>query len=133
MASLPRFIDLAVGSTMEWNNRPWKIANVGDEMVSLLGEGNALTELPLAAFELLVKEGRITGVPMPAGSCVNEEAAKILAEANEDDFRIANHRADIVGRRLRGEPLPHDNNVSERTLRYWVAQYKNMEAKHGCP
>src|SRR5260370_20290985 len=90
MANRPRFIDLALGSTMEWNNQPWKIANVGDEMVSLLGDGNAFTELPLAAFELLVKEGRITGVPIPVGPCLNGEAAKILAEANENDFPIAN-------------------------------------------
>ena len=130
-ANRPRFIDLAVGSTMEWNNRAWKIANVGDQMVSLLGDGNAFTELPLAAFELLVKEGRITGVPVPVETSLNEEAAKILANASEDDFRIANHRADIVGCRLRGERLPDNNNVSERTLRYWVAQYKVMEAKCG--
>jgi putative transposase len=130
-ANRPRFIDLAVGSTMEWNNRAWKTANVGDQMVSLLGDGNAFTELPLAAFELLVKEGRITGVPVPVETSLNEEAAKILANASEDDFRIANHRADIVGCRLRGERLPDNNNVSERTLRYWVAQYKVMEAKCG--
>lgn len=130
-ANRPRFIDLAVGSTMEWNNRAWKIANVGGQMVSLLGDGNAFTELPLAAFELLVKEGRITGVPVPVETSLNEEAAKILANASEDDFRIANHRADIVGCRLRGERLPDNNNVSERTLRYWVAQYKVMEAKCG--
>jgi transposase InsO family protein len=130
-ANRPRFIDLAVGSTLEWNNRAWKIANVGDQMVSLLGDGNAFTELPLAAFELLVKEGRITGVPVPAETSLNEEAAKILAHASEDDFRIANHRADIVGCRLRGERLPDNNNVSERTLRYWVAQYRVMEAKCG--
>jgi len=131
MVNSPRFIDLAVGSTVDWNNRAWKIANVGDKMVSLLGENNAFTELPLAAFELLVKEGKISGVVKRAESCLNDEAAKILAEANEDDFRIANCRANLVCRRLRGEPLPDDNNVSERTLRYWVAQYKDMEAKYG--
>lgn len=130
-ANRPRFIDLAVGSTMEWNNRAWKIANVGDQMVSLLGEGNALTELPLAAFELLVKEGRITGVPAQVETSLNEEAAKILANATEDDLRVANHRADIVGRRLRGERLSGNTDVSDRTLRYWVAQYRVMEAKCG--
>lgn len=131
MASNPRFIDLAVGSTVEWNNCAWKIANVGDKMVSLVGENNAFTELPLAAFELLVKEGRVSGVVLPAGARSNDEVAKILAEANEDDFRIANIRTNLVCRRLRGEPLPTDNNTSERTLRYWVAQYKEMESKYG--
>jgi putative transposase len=130
MANNPRFIDLAVGSAVEWNNRAWKIANVGDKMVSLVGESNAFTELPLAAFELLVKKGRVSGVSArPA--CTNDEAAKILSEANEDDFRIANYRANLVCRRLRGGTLPDDNNVSERTLRYWVAQYRDMEAKYG--
>ncbi len=131
LANNPRFIDLAVGSAVDWNNRAWKIANVGDKMVSLVGENNAFTELPLAAFELLVKEGRVSGVVTPTGTGLNDEAAKILSEANEDDFRIANIRANLVCRRLRGEPLPDDNNTSERTLRYWVAQYKEMEVKYG--
>lgn len=130
-ADRPRFIDLAVGTAVEWNNRAWKIANVGDTMVSLLGEGNAFTELPVAAFESLVKEGRINGVPVPAETPLNEEASKIFANASEDDFRIANHRSDIVRCRIRGERLPSNNNVPERTLRYWVAQYKIMEAKFG--
>lgn len=130
MANNPRFIDLAVGNGVEWNSRAWKIANVGDKMVSLVGENNAFTELPLAAFELLVKKGRVSGVSArPA--CTNDEAAKILSEANEDDFRTANHRANLVCRRMRGETLADDNNVSERTLRYWVAQYRDMEAKYG--
>ena len=127
--SNPRFIDLAVGSAVEWNNRAWKIANVGDKVVSLVGENNAFTELPLTAFELLVKEGRVSGVSTRT-PCINDEAAQILSEANEDDYRIANIRANLVCRRLRGESLPDDNNVSERTLRYWVAQYRDMEAKY---
>lgn len=127
----PRFIDLVVGSAVEWNNRAWKIANVGDKVVSLVGEDNAFTELPLAAFEVLVKEGRVNGVIAPGRTRLNDEAAEILSEANEDDFRIANIRAALVCRRLRGEPLPNDNNTSERTLRYWVAQYREMEAKFG--
>ncbi len=131
VASKPRFIDLVVGSAVEWNNRAWKIANVGDKMVSLIGENNAFTELPLAAFELLVKEGRISGVTTLSGTCTSDEAAKILSEANEVDFQIANFRANLVCRRLRGEPLPDDNNVSERTLRYWVAQYRDTERKYG--
>jgi transposase InsO family protein len=131
VANNPRFIDLAVGSAVEWNNRAWRIANVGDKMVSLVGENNAFTELPLAAFELLVKDGRIGGVTTRPGLSTNDEAAKILSEANEDDFRIANIRANLVCRRLRYEPLPDDNNVPERTLRYWVAQYREMEAKYG--
>jgi transposase InsO family protein len=126
-----RFIDLAIGSAVEWNKRAWKIANVGAQLVSLIGENNAFTELPLAAFELLVKEGQVNVVVTRGATYLNDEAAKIFNAANEDDFRIANHRVSLVRGRLRGEALPDDNNVPERTLRYWVARYKHMEAKYG--
>jgi transposase InsO family protein len=131
MANGPRFIDLTVGSVVDWNNRSWKIANVGDKVISLLGENDAFTELPVAALELLVKEGKISGIVTPDQSGRSDAAAKILSEADEDDFYSANSRANLVCRRLRGEPLPDDHNISERTLRYWIAQYKDAEAKHG--
>ena len=130
-AGRPRFVDLCVGTTINWNSRAWKIANVGDRIVSLHGEEDVFSELPLTAFELLVKEGRITGVSKQDGDSLSDEAARILANASEEDFRLANQRADMVRLRLRGERLPTGNNVSDRTLRHWVAQYKIMEAKCG--
>jgi putative transposase len=126
----PRFVDVAINATLQWNDRAWKIANIGSEMISLLGENNALTELPVSALEMLVKEGRITGLP-GSPSALSDQAASLLKEAGENDLRIANRRAEIVCCRLGGCRLPPENNVSERTQRYWIARYKQMEAKCG--
>lgn len=126
----PRFIDLAVGAAIEWNNRSWKIANVGDTDISLIGEDKTFTEIPLEAFEALVRNGRIAGLPLPTDS-LNDEAARILSNASEEELRIANDRAELVRLRLRGERLPANNNVPERTLRCWVAKYKTMETRCG--
>lgn len=128
--SAPRFVDVAINSTLQWNHRAWKIANIGSEMISLLGENNTLTELPVSALEMLVKEGRITGLP-GSPSALSDQAASLLKEAGENDLRIANRRAEIVCCRLGGQRLPPETQVSERTQRYWIARYKQMEAKCG--
>ena len=127
----PHFVDIEIGSVLEWNERTWKIANIGRDAISLIGENNALTELPLSAFETLVKHGRLKGLYANGSSNLCEEAASILREADPNDLQTANRRAQLVCCRLRGERLPQDNNVSERTLRHWVARYKLMEAKCG--
>lgn len=125
------FFDVEIGTVIQWNERPWKIANIGRDAISLIGENNALTELPVEALETLVKEGRVTSVAVGPSSHLTHEAAAILREADEDDLRTANRRAELVCCRLRGERLPRNNNVSDRTLRNWVARYKLMEVKCG--
>ena len=42
-----------------WDDRAWKVVNVGNKMVSLLGESGTLVEVPQAAVESLVRGGRI--------------------------------------------------------------------------
>ena len=42
-----------------WDDRVWKVVNVGNTLVSLLGGSGTLVELPQAAVESMVKEGRI--------------------------------------------------------------------------
>jgi hypothetical protein len=64
-----RTVSLAAGVPVQWDGRNWMIVNVGDAMISLLGVDHSFTELPVAAFEKLIGEGRITAVmndPAPA-------------------------------------------------------------------
>ena len=52
-------IECAVGRTLFWDGRTWKIINVGDERIGLLGHDGVFTELPFTALETLAREGRI--------------------------------------------------------------------------
>ena len=54
-----------------------------------------------------------------------------LAAASEDDLKVANQRFEIVRRHLNGEPPPDGASVPERTLRLWVARYREAKAQHG--
>jgi transposase InsO family protein len=120
--------NLCAGAVLIWDGRPWRIANIGQTMISLLGEDANLLELSQSAVESLFTEGRIA---QPAADRERGECRRVsdkLLHANEQDLKIANRRAEIVRRRLAGEPLPEGEGASARTLRRWIAGYRSAES-----
>src|SRR5207249_4866720 len=125
----PRFVDLTPGASVMWDGRVSTIVNSGERTVSLLGEDRALTEIPRETFETLVKDGRIAGAePRLTPESTHSE---LLSTASEDDLKVANHRFEVVRRHLNGEPPPEAAPVPERTLRLWVAKYKDAQEGYG--
>jgi hypothetical protein len=122
------FVRIAVGSSVTWDSRVWKIVNLGERRVSLLGEDGPLTEIPLETFEGLIREDRISA----AGQLCSSEsrAFQFLVAASEDDLKVANRRYDIVQRHLNGERLAGEEAVPERTLRFWMARYRQAEEQY---
>jgi hypothetical protein len=54
-----------------------------------------------------------------------------LAQANEDDLKMANQRFEIVRWHLNRQPAADQTSVPKRTLRLWVARYKQAETQCG--
>jgi putative transposase len=126
-----RWFSLRAGHTIAWDGRTWTVVNPGEKTVRLLGEDEALTELPVAVFEKLTKEGRIQGLSAKRESEAHTEIA-VLAAAGERDLSVANRRFNAVRCELRGEPAPPaSSRVSARTLRLWVSRYRKAEAYFG--
>ncbi len=67
--SISNPVTIAIGAAVMWDGKGWMIANDGEKHISLLAADGALVELPYAAFEALVKQGKITGLDegLPAG------------------------------------------------------------------
>jgi putative transposase len=124
-------IMLAVGETIIWDGTSWQILNPGNTLVALSGDEGALDEVPRPRYENLVKSGCIVGATTNKEITIHPEISRRLEAATEEDFRMANQRAEVVRAYLRGEPLPQHSSVSERTLRYWTAQYRAAEASCG--
>ena len=122
------FVRIAVGSSVTWDSRVWKIVNLGERRVSLLGEDGALTEIPLETLEGLIREDRISA----AGQIGSSESRtfQFFVAASEDDLRVANRRYDIVQRHLNGERLAGEEGAPERTLRFWMARYRQAEEQY---
>lgn len=125
----PQFVALAPGVCIMLDGRLSSIVDVRDKAVSIREADSAVKEMPLEAFEALVKDGRVAPATTPFQEM---KTSGVLAEANEDDLRIANQRLDIVQRHLNGEPTLDGKAVAERTLRLWVASYRKAETRCGC-
>ena len=113
------------GQSVSWDGTAWRIVNVGDSNISLLGANGALTELPRETLDRLLSSGSLKNAA--AGAPPLSEAARILNGASEADLREANKRFDLVKRHINGEPL----SVSARTIRFWTARYRAAQANHG--
>jgi hypothetical protein len=51
-------INLRANGQLDWDGKSWKILNIGNNNVSLLGEGNQFTELPGLVIEDLIRQGK---------------------------------------------------------------------------
>ncbi len=127
----PLFIDLSAGARLSWDGKGQAIINLGASTVSLLGEDGAFVDLPIALFEELVRQGKVTGVPAQIGVKHNAEAGRLLAEASPDALEEANRRYGVIWPQLHGEGGDF-SSVPERTARRWLAGYRKAEQLYGC-
>jgi len=124
----PRIISLVPGSTVIWDERPWTIANVGAKAVSLLSEHAGLVELPVPQFEVLVKEGKLTGLASDASLQRPGKLQDYLSRASPEDLQHANHRYEAIEPLLSGRRRSKD---ASRTERYWLKKYRDALEVHG--
>jgi transposase InsO family protein len=118
---------MAPGTLVAWDAKPWRIVNVGATAVSLLGDGQSLSELPAGVFQELVRAGRIVApstTPLPGP---NHEALEHISKASEAELRRANLRYECVCRFLQGYSRPEELSIPARTLRRWVSAYRQAE------
>jgi putative transposase len=121
---------ITIGSNLTWDGKGWKVLNVGETLISLLGDGQTFVEMPLTAFEHAVKGGHIV-VCTPDELSQLEDIWKTVASASERELQLANQRLRHVVAFLR-EELPFAGDpVPSRTLRRWVAQYQQAAKELG--
>lgn len=128
---IPRFIDLSVGSYIEWDNNKWRIVNVSETVISLMGEGQSFTEVPVTAFEKLVQANRITGITVEVSPSLHPEAKCLFEQADRRAYAKANHRYEIVRAYINGDPMPAGEKVSGRTKRRLKAKYLIAQERYG--
>ena len=119
------------GSSVNWDGRRWDILNTGQTKIALRRtDDNSVTQLPVAVFQSLIREGQLTVTsPQPQGS--NAEVMQRLSRASEEDLREGNYRHEIVRCLLDGTAPTSPIPVPLRTSRRWLAMYKNAEALYG--
>lgn len=124
-------LNLAPGSAVLWDGRHWTVVNPGRTTTSLLAEDATLVELPNTTLEALVGQGKLVGVTQPSQAGIGAEARQRLAQAGPDDLREANRRHALIAPILAGG-VSAPVAAPARTLRRWLARWREAERIHRC-
>lgn len=119
-------VEVAVGTSVNWDGILWTILNTGKHSVALLGLDEQFQELPNAVFDALVKTGKITGFSATVNGMV-DTSEQLLRQASQADKRIANARYQEIEAFLTGTAFTSTN----RTQRRWLSSYRNAEKAYG--
>ena len=99
--------------------------------MGLLSEDQRLTELPVAAFQSLIRQGRIEVAPGDLKHVSDSAVHEQISRASERDLQLANHRASHISRYLDFGKLPAETDVPARTFYHWLACYRSAERSCG--
>ena len=124
-------VGLRCGSQITWDGRVWEVANLGETAVSLLSGDQGLTELPVAAFETLIRENRLQVVGTEPEGTADSTARDRLSRASEADLQAATHRSRLISLYLSTGVLPPSEVVPARTFFRWLRGCRNAEATYG--
>lgn len=125
-------VEVAAGTPILWDGKPWRILNVGDKDIFLDDDSKTITHLTPDQFKTLVFEGSITGV----ANVVDDRqtaADEVLRRASLQDLDQATKRQRAIASTEDGIPTDEAqvSPVPSRTLRYWKKLAREGEIRYG--
>ncbi|QMS92341.1 DDE-type integrase/transposase/recombinase [Nostoc edaphicum CCNP1411] len=125
-----QIIDFQVGISIIWDGNSYTIHEVGEAKIWLRGE-NGLLWLTHTEFHKLVEAQEIKGLPSLPEPSISSEGWQHFLKASPTALEKANERYQLIVPHLYGED-PEEATKSERTIRYWKANFKKAKDKYGC-
>lgn len=112
------------GTQLVWDGKLFRIVNIGDGKIWLLGEEGAVTPLEHTKFDELVKIGVISGMNSTLDSAgirelLTSRSPKSYADANNKYIAIAPYLSGAA----KSQPSP--------TLYSWISRYRKAEIRYG--
>ncbi|MGK7895591.1 MAG: Mu transposase C-terminal domain-containing protein [Xenococcus sp. (in: cyanobacteria)] len=124
-----KFLVPRVGEQLLWNGCCLEIINPGQNQTALLtGEGKVI-QIPNQELLNLVKTGAITH--QGSSKTTTSLMEQLLNSASEQDCAEANRRYQMIAPYLFGSNNALHPEVSARTIRRWLAQWKKAEQLYG--
>ncbi len=127
-------IRVAPETVVLWDNKPWKIVNLGETKLTLISEDErqAVAALLYERFYGLINSGVLTSLKSEAQVAMDVgKARELLRGAGHEDRRVANYKHGIVMSVLQKEASAGDFAESERTVWNWVSSYRRAQKLHG--
>jgi putative transposase len=121
---------LAANTQLLWDGRAFTLINAGDTATALLPEKGAPIQIPSDFFFQLLDTGVITRLRVEEDPPVSPEVDRLMDRATPQDERQAVARFEKVMAYLNGEKERYAD-VAPRTLRRWVARFREAEEQLG--
>ena len=120
-------VRLAIGSSLVWKTRTFKIANFTENQVILTSSGGSV-DLSRIDFEMRVRKGEITGLSESVDAAALARAREIVMHTSQDVL------ADAVRKQwlLDHPETPESREIPSRTKRHWRRARRQGTTAHGC-
>ncbi|HEY9631241.1 MAG TPA: DDE-type integrase/transposase/recombinase [Coleofasciculaceae cyanobacterium] len=128
LTSTLQITNIAEGTTFYWGGKLRTILHVGKDLIYVRGDENMI-RLSYADFNSLAQKGDIVYPKKQAAEAFPDEVQNILLRASPTDLAEANRRYWIIAPRLHGQAT--NESTPERTVRAWLAKYREAEEKYG--
>src|SRR6266704_3110771 len=124
---------LHTNAPLDWDGKRWTLLNLGDTTTTLLPEEGAPIQLETPVFLHLVDSNAIQ-VKDPSQSvamALSAEVHRLLIEAGDEALEVANQRYRFV-EAYRNKQQEVYAGTPSRTIRDWLAHFRDAEAAYGC-
>lgn len=127
-------IKIAPETIVLWDNKPWKIVNLGETKVTLMSEDErqSVAELLYERLYGLINHGAMKSLKSDVqGTMEIGKARELLNGASREDLKVANYRHGVVMDVDQKEADAGDFAESERTVWNWVSMYRSALKLYG--
>jgi putative transposase len=123
---------LAANTPLDWDGKRWTLLNLGETTTTLLPEEGAIIQLETSVFLHLVDTREIQARDTRDSESValSAEVHRLLAEAGPEAIDVANQRY-LLLEAYRNKQREVYAGTPTRTIRDWLARFRDAEATYG--
>ncbi len=132
--AVTQLVALHANAPLLWDGRRWTLVNVGNTLTTLLPEVGPPLQIETRFFLHLVNTQTITVLEPPQTlphASLSHEVHRHLTEAGPAALEVANRRFRLV-EAYQQRQQEFYAGTPPRTIRDWVARFRDAEARFGC-
>ncbi len=125
--------NLHANAQLDWDGKLWTLLNMGKTTTTLLSEEGMLIQLETSVFLHLVgtHEIHVKDTSQSPAIALSAEVHRLLTEAGPQALDVANHRYRLVQAYQKKQQEVYAGTPT-RTIRDWLAHFRDAEAAYGC-
>jgi putative transposase len=132
--AVSHLVALHAHAPLLWDGRRWTLVHLGHTMTTLLPEVGSPLQVDTRFFVHLVETPTITVPEHPQAAhltTLSRDLHRRLAEAGPDALEVANRRFRLVEAYQQHQQAFYEG-TPPRTIRDWLARFRDAEARWGC-